>query len=371
MVPPDFPLHSLTSLLCAYHAGPTSIDTGGRRLIRASICFHAPLPGHNPAIHRRCRAEPARDAAGRPVLRRIPLQAAAVRGPVLAELAVGDGHRPPAGRPHRPGRPRRAEAAADVEAARRAGHRIEPDHQGRLGRHRRAQAVDRGRPVEHHRLRRRDLRRRPREGQPPPVAPGRAVPALPARHAPGVHRRRRRARRLRLPALRDARPQVAAVRPGVRGAPGDEPVLHGRPGRRLRELSRHAESPAPTTGRSSTESRTTAFRPHKRLLDHVAKVIRNEPAFTLLDEQLVAYNAILDSVRNAGQNKQNVAFIIAGGPGTGKSVIAVNLVAELSALGVRRSTSPARRRSPRTCARSSAAAPARCSSTSATPATVD
>jgi len=32
-----------------------------------------------------------------------------------------------------------------------------------------------------------------------------------------------------------------------------------------------------------------------------------------LDEQLVAYNAILDSVRGAGQNKQRVAFIVAGG----------------------------------------------------------
>ena len=79
----------------------------------------------------------------------------------------------------------------------------------------------------------------------------------------------------------------------------------------------------------------TAFRPHKRLLDHVARVIRNEPVFTLLDEQQVAYNAIMDSVRGAGQNQQEVAFIVAGGPGTGKSVIAVNLVAELSALGIR------------------------------------
>jgi hypothetical protein len=79
----------------------------------------------------------------------------------------------------------------------------------------------------------------------------------------------------------------------------------------------------------------TAFRPHKRLLDHVARVIRNEPVFTLLDEQQVAYNAIMDSVRGAGQNQQKVAFIVAGGPGTGKSVIAVNLVAELSALGLR------------------------------------
>ena len=78
-----------------------------------------------------------------------------------------------------------------------------------------------------------------------------------------------------------------------------------------------------------------AFRPHKRLLDHVARVIRNEPVFTLLDEQQVAYNAIMDSVRGAGQNQQKVAFIVEGGPGTGKSVIAVNLVAELSALGIR------------------------------------
>lgn len=80
---------------------------------------------------------------------------------------------------------------------------------------------------------------------------------------------------------------------------------------------------------------STAFRPHKRLLDHVARVIRHEPVFTLLDEQQVTYNAIMDSVRAAGQNQQKVAFIVAGGPGTGKSVIAVNLVAELSELGLR------------------------------------
>jgi hypothetical protein len=78
-----------------------------------------------------------------------------------------------------------------------------------------------------------------------------------------------------------------------------------------------------------------AFRPHKRLLDHVARVIKNEPVFTLLDEQQVAFNAIMDSVRGAGQNQQKVAFIVQGGPGTGKSVIAVNLVAELSALNLR------------------------------------
>jgi len=74
----------------------------------------------------------------------------------------------------------------------------------------------------------------------------------------------------------------------------------------------------------------TAFKPHKRLLDHVARIIRNEPAFTLLDEQLVTYNAIMDEVLGAGQNRQAVVFLVQGGPGTGKSVIAVNLVADLA-----------------------------------------
>ena len=78
----------------------------------------------------------------------------------------------------------------------------------------------------------------------------------------------------------------------------------------------------------------TAFKPHKRLLDHVARVIRNEPTFVLLDEQLVAYNAILDAVGHAGTNQQNVVFLIEGGPGTGKSVIALNLVAELADRGL-------------------------------------
>jgi hypothetical protein len=78
----------------------------------------------------------------------------------------------------------------------------------------------------------------------------------------------------------------------------------------------------------------TAFKPHKRLLDHVARVIRNEPTFVLLDEQLVAYNAIIDAVGGAGQNKQTVVLLVEGGPGTGKSVIALNLVAELAERGL-------------------------------------
>ena len=90
----------------------------------------------------------------------------------------------------------------------------------------------------------------------------------------------------------------------------------------------------PDEGKILGRVAATAFKPHKRLLDHVARVIRNEPTFTLLDEQLVAYNAILDSVSGVGQNDQNVVFLVEGGPGTGKSVIALNLVAELASRGL-------------------------------------
>lgn len=92
--------------------------------------------------------------------------------------------------------------------------------------------------------------------------------------------------------------------------------------------------PGPDDGSIVDRIADTSFRPHKRLLDHVARVIRGEPTFVLLDEQQVVFNAVMDEVRAAGQNRRPAAFLIQGGPGTGKSVIAVNLVAELSALGL-------------------------------------
>jgi hypothetical protein len=75
------------------------------------------------------------------------------------------------------------------------------------------------------------------------------------------------------------------------------------------------------------------FRPSKRLLDYVARMIDAEPAYVLLDEQKVAFNDILGRVRASRLNDERTVFLIRGGPGTGKSVIAVNLVGELARLG--------------------------------------
>lgn len=70
-------------------------------------------------------------------------------------------------------------------------------------------------------------------------------------------------------------------------------------------------------------------RPSKKLMDHVAKVIKGEPCYVLLDEQLVVYDKVCACAKQGFRDKQKTAIIIKGGPGTGKSVIAINLMADL------------------------------------------
>ncbi|MDQ3432834.1 MAG: DUF2075 domain-containing protein [Actinomycetota bacterium] len=79
--------------------------------------------------------------------------------------------------------------------------------------------------------------------------------------------------------------------------------------------------------------RNGTYRPHKKLLAHTAAMVRAEPTFVLLDEQRVVFNAIVAKVAECVELDQRAAFIIRGGPGTGKSVLALNLVAELSGHG--------------------------------------
>lgn len=70
-------------------------------------------------------------------------------------------------------------------------------------------------------------------------------------------------------------------------------------------------------------------RPHKKLLDHVADTIEQEPAFVLLDEQRVAFNEVLQSVRDGAPDEKAI-ILVHGGPGTGKSLIALHLLAAMS-----------------------------------------
>jgi hypothetical protein len=75
------------------------------------------------------------------------------------------------------------------------------------------------------------------------------------------------------------------------------------------------------------------YRPSKKLLEHVADVIKTQPAFVLLDEQKVVFDRIFVTVTKSHGERKKTIFLINGGPGTGKSVIAIQLMAELSRAG--------------------------------------
>lgn len=71
------------------------------------------------------------------------------------------------------------------------------------------------------------------------------------------------------------------------------------------------------------------YRPSKKLMEHVAGVIRGDSAYTLLDEQLVVYDKVFAIVRKGFHGRKTTVLIVKGGPGTGKSVVALNLMADL------------------------------------------
>ena len=73
--------------------------------------------------------------------------------------------------------------------------------------------------------------------------------------------------------------------------------------------------------------------PTKQLMTLAAEEIKTREQFRLLDEQQVAYSMTMNALRNAEDSNTKTAVIITGGPGTGKSVIALSLLGELSRRG--------------------------------------
>lgn len=75
------------------------------------------------------------------------------------------------------------------------------------------------------------------------------------------------------------------------------------------------------------------IRPSKSLADSLAKMLKGNQEFIMIDDQKVVYETALSLARRATVNRKNV-LIVQGGPGTGKSVVAVNLLVALSKLGL-------------------------------------
>lgn len=69
------------------------------------------------------------------------------------------------------------------------------------------------------------------------------------------------------------------------------------------------------------------IKPSKGLADCLASMLRGNREFILLDEQKLVYETALD-LAEKGREKPKQTFIVKGGPGTGKSVVAINLIVE-------------------------------------------
>lgn len=72
------------------------------------------------------------------------------------------------------------------------------------------------------------------------------------------------------------------------------------------------------------------IRPSRRLIDALCGMMAGKREFVLIDEQKIVYETALSRAEEAQKNDKQVV-IVDGGPGTGKSVVAVNLLATLIA----------------------------------------
>jgi len=76
------------------------------------------------------------------------------------------------------------------------------------------------------------------------------------------------------------------------------------------------------------------YKASRRLLDHVSATVKGRSEYVLLDEQLVVYDRVLQAATGVLNTKKKTIIIVKGGPGTGKSVIAMNLLGDLSGKGL-------------------------------------
>lgn len=70
------------------------------------------------------------------------------------------------------------------------------------------------------------------------------------------------------------------------------------------------------------------IKPSKSLADSLAKMIAGNPEFIMLDEQKLVYETAIKLAKESSPTNKNV-LIVQGGPGTGKSVVAVNLLVNI------------------------------------------
>lgn len=72
------------------------------------------------------------------------------------------------------------------------------------------------------------------------------------------------------------------------------------------------------------------IKPSKSLQNAIASMIKGNPEFIMIDEQRVVYEEVIQLSEQCQKDKKKRTIICEGGPGTGKSVIAIRLLSELT-----------------------------------------
>ena len=76
------------------------------------------------------------------------------------------------------------------------------------------------------------------------------------------------------------------------------------------------------------------IKPSKSLQDAIVGMLENNPEFNLIDDQKVVFERVMELSRMCEKDGKKRTLIARGGPGTGKTVIAINLLARLTQEGV-------------------------------------
>lgn len=76
------------------------------------------------------------------------------------------------------------------------------------------------------------------------------------------------------------------------------------------------------------------IKPSKSLQDAIVGMLESNPEFNLIDDQKVVFERIMELSRQCERDGKKRTLIATGGPGTGKTVIAMNLLARLTQEGV-------------------------------------
>ena len=75
------------------------------------------------------------------------------------------------------------------------------------------------------------------------------------------------------------------------------------------------------------------IKPSKALQDSLVSMVKGNKEFILIDEQAVCYDMCLSTMAECHKDGKKRTIIIQGGPGTGKSVLAVNLLTDFISKG--------------------------------------